>query len=182
MGEFKSTADCSSSTDVLRLIKEVALVTAVQIFNIQEAGRDFVLLKDAHTSVRVKFADDRDFTKEDSAGFFRGLVGKPAAIPVSNDSADFFVAVDMWRDLFGSFKVIPFHFATSSIEIDGVDYSHWRKKLESWKPVRKGSGEPCWLCDEIGDYTTYQTPDCSRSEDWAYDICRGCEIKLGRAW
>jgi hypothetical protein len=158
-------------------------VTAVQILNIQEAGRDYVLLRDAKMSVRIGFADDRDFTKEDSAAFFRGLVGKPAAIPVPIvGDAQFFIAVDMWRDLFGDFKVIPFHFATSTVEVDGVDNSRWRKKLASWKPVQKGSGEPCWLCDEIGDYTTYQSPDWSRSEDWAYDICRHCEIEIGLIW
>jgi hypothetical protein len=162
-------------------------VTAVQILNIEEAGLDYVLFKDVETSVMVKFADDRDFTKEDSAGFFRHLVGKPAAIPVS-DEADhnfltsqdgFYIAVDMWRDLFGDLKVVPFNFAIAAIEVNGIDYSQWRKKLTSWKPIRKSSAEPCWLCDEIGSCTTYQSPDWSRSQDWAYDICGQCERKLG---
>ena len=158
-------------------------MSTVQIFNIAEAGQDYVLFKDADTSVRVKFADETNFTKEDNAGFFHHLVGKPAALSVPIDrDYNFFIAVDMWRDLFDNFKVVPFHFATEIVEVNGVDYAFWRKKLASWKAVRVGSGEPCWLCDEIRDYTTYQHPDWSRSQDWAYDICGQCEKKLGLAW
>ena len=35
----------------------------------------------AGTHVRVNFDKDEDFTKEENAAFFRGLEGKPAAIP-----------------------------------------------------------------------------------------------------
>jgi hypothetical protein len=53
-------------------------------------------------------------SKEESAGFFRGLKGKPAAIPVDGP---FFIAVDLWRDRFDdSLKVIPFNFAVASVE------------------------------------------------------------------
>jgi hypothetical protein len=54
----------------------------------------------------------RSFTKEDSAWFFRGLRGKPAAIPAEGP---FFIAVDFFEDRFdGSMKVIPYHFAIGS--------------------------------------------------------------------
>jgi len=71
-------------------------MSTVQILNIQQAGQDFVVFNDPDTIVRVKFAYDHDFTKEDSAAFFRGLVGRPVAIPISNNKNDFFIAVDMW--------------------------------------------------------------------------------------
>jgi len=86
--------------------------TAVQVFKIEEAGPDYVVLRDGDKGVRVKFADDETFTKEDSAAFFRPLQGKPAAIPVRGP---FFIAVDFWRDDFGV-KVVPFPFTISSVE------------------------------------------------------------------
>lgn len=158
-------------------------MTAVQILKIEEAGQDYVLLKDASTTVRVKFADDDQFTKEDSAGFFFHLVGKAAAVPVPTDADKaFFIAVDMWRDMFGEFNVIPFHFSTAAVEVDGIDFAYWRKRLANWEAVRKISGEACWLCDEIGQVTTYQSRDWSQSKGWAYDICDCCVKKLGLAW
>src|SRR6266404_451375 len=71
------------------------------------------------------------------------------------------------------------HMSVSGIEVNGIDYLYWLNKLQSWKPVRKGLAGPCWLCDEIGGYTTYQSPDWSQSQDWAYDICGRCERKIG---
>jgi hypothetical protein len=89
-------------------------MTAVQVLNIEEAGPDYVRLRGAATGVRIIFADDETFSKEDSAGFFRGLQGKPAAIPVDGP---FFIAVDFWQDRHdGSLKVIPFNFAVASVE------------------------------------------------------------------
>ena len=68
-------------------------MTAVEVLNIEEAGPDYVRLRDDSTDVRIHFADDETFSKEDSAAFFRSLQGKPAAIPVDDP---FFIAVDMW--------------------------------------------------------------------------------------
>jgi len=42
-------------------------MSAVHILNIEEAGSDYILMKDATTTVRVKFADDHQFPREDSA-------------------------------------------------------------------------------------------------------------------
>jgi hypothetical protein len=63
-----------------------------------------------------------------------------------------------------------------------AEYLHWRKKLKTWIPVCKGIDEPCWLCDEIGEYITFRSPDWSRTADWAYDICPTCAVKLGLVW
>ena len=158
-------------------------MSTVQILNIQEAGQDFLLLKDADTSVRLEFADDHDFTKEDSAGFFRPLVGKPAAIPVSNDTGNFFIAVDMWRDLFGNFKVIPFHFAISKVEFRHLEYERWREKLATWKAVRHQKDVlQCAICGEERECTTYASPDTPIFGDSSHDICESCEKKVGLAW
>jgi hypothetical protein len=95
-------------------------VTSIQIMKIEETGRDYVLLRDSKMEVRVNFEDDEMFTKEDSAGFFRGLVGKPAAIesPDSNGvNGQFFIAVDFWRDVDDHLKVVPFTFAISTVEV-----------------------------------------------------------------
>jgi hypothetical protein len=89
-------------------------VTTVEVLLIEETGPDFVRLRDGVQDVRINFADDEMFSKEESAGFFRALKGKPAAIPVDGP---FFVAVDFWRDRFdGGLKVIPFTFSVTSVE------------------------------------------------------------------
>jgi hypothetical protein len=89
-------------------------MTAVEVFKIEEVGADYLMLRDGTRDVRIRFADDEMFSKEESAGFFHPLQGKPAAIPVDGP---FFIAVDFWRDRFdGSLKVIPFNFSVASVE------------------------------------------------------------------
>jgi hypothetical protein len=89
-------------------------IPVVEVLRIEESGSDYIRLRDEKTDVRINFADDEEFSKEDSAAFFRSLQGKPAAIPVDGP---FFIAVDMWRDRFdGSLKVIPFSFTVESVE------------------------------------------------------------------
>ena len=156
-------------------------MTTVEIRTIGDVGRDYVVLQGSDCDLRLEFADDPNFTKENNANFFRPLKGKPAATPVLEQhmsERDMFVAVDMWQDSFRNFKVIPFPFSISNIRILGVGWLQWRFKLRNWKPVRKGLNEACWLCNEIGNYTTYQHPDSSRSQDWAYDICETCVRRL----
>jgi hypothetical protein len=91
-------------------------MTTVEILNIQEAGSDYLVLKNDEASVRMNFGDDRDFTKEESAASFRGLEGKPAAIP-ADFNEPFFIAVDFWRSPDNSFRVLPITFRVSSIEL-----------------------------------------------------------------
>ena len=89
-------------------------MTTIEVLKIEEAGPDYIRLRDGNSDVRINFADDETFSKEDSAGFFGGLQGKPAAIPVDGP---FFIAVDFWRNRFdGSLKVIPFTFTVASVE------------------------------------------------------------------
>lgn len=91
-------------------------MTNVEVMNIQEAGEDYVVLKNNGASVRVNFDDDKDFTKKESAAFFRGLEGKPAAIPAAYNEP-FFIAVDFWRPPDNNFRVLPLTFPTSRIEL-----------------------------------------------------------------
>jgi hypothetical protein len=88
-------------------------VIDIEILTIKETGPAFVRLQAGYRSVQINFADNETFSKEGSAGFFRGLVGKPAAIPLSGPM---FVGVDFWTDYSGALKTVPFHFAIESIE------------------------------------------------------------------
>lgn len=89
-------------------------MTTVEVLKIEEAWSDYVCLRESDRRVRITFADDKMFSKEDSAGFFCRLKGKPAAIPVEGP---FFIAVDFWRDILdGSLRVIPFTFTVASVE------------------------------------------------------------------
>ena len=91
-------------------------MTTVEILDIEEAGSDYLLLKNGATTVRVNFADDRDYTKQEHAAFFRGLEGKPAAIPADSDQP-FFIAVDFWPLTGNKARVVPLTFGVSSVEL-----------------------------------------------------------------
>jgi len=66
--------------------------------------------------VRINFADDWIFTKEDSAAFFRGLVGKPAAIPVDGTFPSLSISGETGLMVDGSLKVIRFDFTVASFK------------------------------------------------------------------
>jgi hypothetical protein len=68
-------------------------VTTVEIFEIGEVGSDYVRFMGTNTETHITFADDEIGTKEENAGFFRGLQGKPAAIAIDGS----FIGVDFWR-------------------------------------------------------------------------------------
>jgi hypothetical protein len=91
-------------------------MTNVEMLNIQEAGTDYLLLKQGGTGVRVNFANNKEYSKEECAAFFRGMEGKDAAIP-GDFNEPFFIALDFWRAPDNSFRVIPFTFAVSTIEL-----------------------------------------------------------------
>jgi len=91
-------------------------MTAVEMFSIQETGDDYIVLWHDVTDVRVNFDNDRNFTKEESAASFRGLEGRPAAIP-ADFNEPFFIAMDFWRSPDNSFRVMPITFRVSSIEV-----------------------------------------------------------------
>jgi len=102
-----------------RLLLWEAKMTSIRVFDIQETGEDYLLLRDEAMEVRVNFDDDESFTKEDSAAFFRGLIGKPVAIPSPDSNGingEFFIAVDFWRSPDKNLRVVPFPFAISTVE------------------------------------------------------------------
>lgn len=84
----------------------------VDILEIGEVGSDHVYFIGVDSKTRITFADDEIGTKEENAGFFRGLQGKPAAI--ASDAS--FIGVDFWRQDDGSLKVVPFPFPIASVE------------------------------------------------------------------
>jgi hypothetical protein len=43
-------------------------VTAIEVLNIEEAGSDYVRLRDGVQDVRINFADDEAFSKEERTG------------------------------------------------------------------------------------------------------------------
>jgi hypothetical protein len=67
-------------------------IPTVEILEIGEVGSDYVRFIGANNETHVTFADDEIGTKEENAGFFRGLQGKPAAI--ATDAS--FIGVDFW--------------------------------------------------------------------------------------
>jgi hypothetical protein len=91
-------------------------MTTVEMFDIQETGHDYIVLRRDVRDVRVNFDNDRDFTKEESAASFRGLEGRLAAIP-TDFNQPFFIAMDFWRSPDNSFRVMPITFRVSSIEL-----------------------------------------------------------------
>jgi hypothetical protein len=89
-------------------------VQTIEVFKIEETSDDHLLLRNNAGAVRIRFADGYVGTKEESAHFFRGLEGKPAAIPTDGP---FFIGVDFWCDqLSGELKTVPFPFEVASVE------------------------------------------------------------------
>ena len=84
----------------------------VEILEIGEVGPDYVRFIGRNTETRITFADDEIGTKEENAGFFRGLKGKPAAI--ATDAS--FIGVDFWRQDDGRLKIVPFPFPIASVQ------------------------------------------------------------------
>jgi hypothetical protein len=93
------------------------MMTHANIFRIEEAGRDYAVFG----NVRYNFDDDEVGTKEEAAAFFRGLVGKEAAIEAAESANDgtgrFYIGVDFMERNGGNVETIPISFAVSSVEI-----------------------------------------------------------------
>ena len=94
-------------------------MTSISVMTLTEVGADYITLSSPRMNVRVNFADEFGFSKEDSAGFFRGLVGKSVALEsaesVSDGSTSFYIAVDIWQLAGNSVKVIPMGFSISTV-------------------------------------------------------------------
>ena len=93
------------------------MMTHANILKIEEAGRDYAVFG----NVRYNFDDDEVGTKEEAAAFFRGLVGKDAAIEAAESASDgtgrFYIGVDFMDWNGSNVKVIPIPFNVSSVEI-----------------------------------------------------------------
>ncbi|SRR6266849_1709352 len=143
----------------------------VEIFEIGEVGSDYVHFIGANTETRITFADDELGTKEENAGFFRGLRGKPAAIPPDAS----FIGVDFWRQADGSLRVIPFPFAIASIEkLPGCleNRAEWECSNSNAKKIRTLHG---WV---LCGYTVY---DPTTWEPMLV-LCSTCCRKRGYLW
>lgn len=91
-------------------------MTNVQMLEIQEAGSDYLLLHGGGMRVRINFAHNEEYSKEECAAFFRGMEGKEAAIP-TDFSEPFFIALDFWWGPDNSARVMPITFAVSTLEL-----------------------------------------------------------------
>jgi hypothetical protein len=111
----------------------------VEIFEIGEVGSDYVRFLSANGETRVTFADDEIGTKEENAGFFRGLQGKPAAI--ATDAS--FIGVDFWPQPDGTLKVIPFPLPIASVQkLSGCveNRAEWECVGSNVEKIRPGYG------------------------------------------
>ncbi len=89
------------------------MVEKVEVGKIASVGPDYILWQNGCRKLRVTFADDWMFTKEESAESFRTFVGKDAAIPVDGP---FFIGVDFLPGYFeGSVRVIKLQHTVESV-------------------------------------------------------------------
>jgi hypothetical protein len=89
------------------------MTTYAMVVDVEKVEVDAVLFRNRSGEIRVKFADNWLFTKEESAELFRPFQGKQAVLPVENP---FFIALDFHPNLDGSFDVQPMYLAIASIE------------------------------------------------------------------
>jgi hypothetical protein len=90
-------------------------VETVEVFKIEKAGDDFILLRNESRAVQITFEDGYMGTKEENAQFFCHLVGKPAAIPI--DGGPLFIGVDIWYEqLSGMAQTMPLPFDIASVD------------------------------------------------------------------
>lgn len=86
----------------------------IELFEIDETGADFLLLKNRAGCVRITFADGFVGTKEENASFFHGRKGKLAALPVTGP---LFIGVDFFGDpIAGELQTVPIPFDVALIE------------------------------------------------------------------
>jgi hypothetical protein len=88
-------------------------VTRAMVVDVEKIEADSVLFRNRSSEIRVKFADNWLFTKEESADLFRPFQGKQAVLPVDEP---FFIALDFRPNLNGKFDVQPMYLAVASIE------------------------------------------------------------------
>jgi hypothetical protein len=93
------------------------MMTRANVYKIKEAGKDFAVFG----NVRYNFADDEIGTKEEAAAFFRGHLGKNAAIEAPKSASDgsgrHYISVDFREWNGNKVKVMPIPFTVSSVEL-----------------------------------------------------------------
>lgn len=89
------------------------MVERVEVGTIASVGQDYIIWQNGAKKLRVRFADDWMFTKEECAESLRAFVGKDAAIPVDGP---FFIGLDFFPGYFdGSVRVIKLHHRVASV-------------------------------------------------------------------
>ena len=111
----------------------------LQLFSVKEVGRDYIVLVDDTTSVKITFAGgsgtpasdlDPPVTKEENAKFFetqkrKGLkAGLEAPVRPLNKPQTINIFLDHYVDLFGWLRSIPFPFPVSRIEVSEIARGH----------------------------------------------------------
>jgi hypothetical protein len=90
------------------------MMTAVVVGKIEKVGPDYIWWRSRTDKRQINFADNWASTKEDWAASFRGLEGRPAAIPVGGP---FYITVDFLPgDFEGTARVIQSPFPVASVE------------------------------------------------------------------
>jgi hypothetical protein len=98
-------------------------MVAIEMYTLKEVGDDYAVLSGERQDVRIDFADEDPFTKEDSEAFFSDLLGKPVAIEREAVRADctgrINVFVDFWNTDQGM-KAVPFPFSVSGVRVQSA--------------------------------------------------------------
>lgn len=99
---------------------------SLKLYQLKQVGKDYILLADDTTDVRVMFADrpgdvsDLVPTKEEEAAFFRGvkcMIGLETPIVSPKEPKNVNIFLDHHVDLFGMLRSIPFPFHVARIEV-----------------------------------------------------------------
>jgi hypothetical protein len=99
----------------------------MNLYELKEVGKDFIVIEDSKTDVKITFADREDPSndlkpkKEEEAAFFYGiknkLIGLEVPVGPFKTKKNMNIFMDTFVDMFGTVKSIPFPFTVASIEI-----------------------------------------------------------------
>jgi hypothetical protein len=103
-------------------------VIQMNLYELKEVGKDFIIIANGKAEVKVTFADREDPyddlapKKEEEASFFRGIknkwMGLEAPVTPFNTKKNITIFMDTFVDMFGTLKAVPFPFSVASIEIN----------------------------------------------------------------
>jgi hypothetical protein len=98
----------------------------MNLYDVKEVGKDFILLTDANSEAKITFEDTpegMDFinpTKEEHAAFFRGIrcqVGLEAPVRSSEPKQTMNIFLDHQVIDYGLLRSVPFPFPVAKIEV-----------------------------------------------------------------